>query len=131
MIPDSNMGTDLEITEELEVSKTYKLSEGNIQGFADELAALKQAIYKELSTEMYEYPVYSFSYGIEIESLVGKDPIYVKIELKRRITECLLKDDRVISVDNFRCTVTGDELLCECDVNSIYGELSVSKGVSV
>ena len=129
--PQTTLEVDLEVENELEVSRTHKLSEVKIQGFSDELEALKQAIYKVLNTEKYEYPIYSFSYGIELESLIGKDIIYVKIELKRRIIECLMEDERIINVDNFNFIDKGDELLCTFDVTSIYGELDISKGVTI
>lgn len=130
MIPEP-IDIDLEVTEDVEVTKTYKLSKTNIQGFTDELEALQQAIHKVLSTEKYEYPIYSFDYGIELENLIGKDATYVQVELKRRIEECLLEDDRIQSVDNFNFTVTGDEMLCIFDVESIYGELTMSKEVNI
>ena len=126
----SILTTDLEVTDELETSKTYKLSDAMIQGFSDGLDALQQSIYKVLNTEKYEHPIYSFSYGIDLENLIGKDPAYVKIELKRRIQECLLQDERIQSVDNFAYTVNGDEMLCTFDVVSIYGEFTITKEVS-
>lgn len=131
MIPNVAIDVDLKVTEDKETGKTYKLSSDKIQGFANELEALQQAIYKVLSTEKYEYPIYSFSYGIELESLVGKDSTYVKIELKRRIRECLLQDERITSVDNFNFAVTADVILCTFDVKSIYGEITVTKEVNV
>jgi len=127
----SVLTTDLEVTDDAETTKTYKLSTDKIQGFTDELYALQQAIYKVLNTEKYEYPIYSFSYGIELESLIGKDSVYVRIELKRRIQECLLQDERITSVDNFNLTVTGDEMLCTFDVASIYGNFTITKEVNV
>ncbi len=131
MIPtDSVITTDLELTEDIETSKTYKLSADKTQGFIYELEALQQAIYKVLDTEKYEYPIYSFSYGIEIENLIGKDDTYVRIEMKRRIQECLLQDERIKSVGNFIFNITGDGILCTFDVSSIYGDLTISKGVS-
>ena len=130
MIPEP-IDIDLEVTEGTETTKTYKLSKTNIQGFTDELEALQQAIYKVLNTEKYEYPIYSFDYGIELENLIGKDVTYVQVELKRRIEECLLEDDRIQSVDNFIFMVTGDEMLCTFDVESIYGELTMSKEVNI
>lgn len=123
--------TDLTITEELETSRTYKLSEKTIQGFTDELDALRQAINKLLNTEKYEYPIYSFNYGIEFESLLGKEPVYVKIEIKRRIKECLLQDERVQRVDNFRSLAMGDEMICTFDVHSIYGQITIKKEVTI
>ena len=129
-IPAALIPTDLTIIETMNTSKTYKLTETNIQGFVDGLDALKQAIYKVLNTEKYEYPIYSFSYGIELESLIGKDAAYVKVELKRRIQECLLQDDRIESVDNFDFVVNGDQILCTFDVTSIYGEITITKEVN-
>lgn len=130
MIPEP-IDIDLEVTEDVEVTKTYKLSKTNIQGFTNELEALQQAIYKVLSTEKYEYPIYSFDYGIELENLIGKNATYAQVELKRRIEECLIEDDRIQSVDNFIFMVTGDEMLCTFDVESIYGELTMSKEVNI
>ena len=123
--------TDLTVTEELETSRTYMLSETVIQSFTDELDALHQAIYKMLNTEKYEYPIYSFSYGIDLDSLIGKDRVYVKIELKRRVRDCLLQDERITGVENFVFTVTGDQMLCTFDVISIYGNTKISKEVNI
>lgn len=122
---------DVTVTEEPEVTNTYKIIPSKIQGFADELEALQQAIYKVINTEKYEHPIYSFSYGIELESLIGKEPAYVKVEMKRRIQECLLQDERIQSVDNFTYSLAGDELLCVFNVVSIYGELMITKEVNI
>lgn len=129
MIPESEMSSDLEFAEDSEVTKTYKVLPDKTQGYVDDIEALQQAIYKVLNTEKYEYPIYSFNYGIELENLIGKDIIYVKIEMKRRIQECLLQDERINSVENFQFNITGDEILCTFDVSSIYGDLTITKEV--
>nr|PZN06720.1 MAG: DUF2634 domain-containing protein [Caldicoprobacter oshimai] len=131
MIPQNSIEVELTTEETIETSRTYKITGNRIQGYTDGLEALKQAIYKMLNTERYEYPIYSFNYGIELENLIGKDPIYVQIELKRRIRECLLKDDRITEVDNFQFEVNGDEIKCTFDVHSIYGDLTASKEVKI
>lgn len=130
IIPETSIDVELVPESEIETSRTYKLSETKIQGFIDGLEAVKQAIYKVLSTERYEYPIYSFSYGIELENLIGKDRDYVKIELKRRIQECLTQDERITNVENFQFTENGDILNCTFDVVSIYGELTISQEVT-
>jgi len=131
MIPKSSINIELSPEESIETSRTYKLSGDKIQGYVDGLEALKQAIYKVLNTERYEYPIYSFNYGIDLESLVGKDRTYVQIELKRRISECLLRDERITSVDNFRFEGSSDVLKCTFDVHSIFGNLTISREVSI
>lgn len=126
-----SLTTDLELNDDVETSKTYQISDDKIQGILDGGEAVKQAVYKVLNTEKYEYPIYSFNYGIELEDLVGQDPVYVKIELKRRISECLLSDDRILSVDNFAFNVTGDQLSCSFDVISIFGSIPITREVNI
>lgn len=130
MIPTNDLD-NLEIVEEIDTTRTYKFIEDSLSGYIDNLEALKQSIYKVLSTEKYTYPIYSFDYGIELESLIGKDPNYVKIELKRRIEECLLEDERIEGVSDFEFTQDGDCLYCSFNVISIYGDISITKGVDI
>lgn len=130
MIPTNDLD-NLEIVEEIDTTRTYKIIEDSLSGYIDNLEALKQSIYKVLSTEKYTYPIYSFDYGIELESLMGKDPNYVKIELKRRIEECLLEDERIEGVSDFEFTQDGDCLYCSFNVVSIYGEISITKEVDI
>lgn len=130
MIPVNNIPDDLTFSPTEEQSRTYQLTEDKIQGYVIDAEALKQAIYKILNTEKYEYPIYSFNYGIELNNLIGKDPTYAKIELKRRIQDCLLEDERVSSVDDFEFTGSGDELLCTFTVTSIYGEMQFTREVN-
>lgn len=101
--------------------KSYKLSSEKIEGFVDGVDALKQSIYKILSTERYEYPIYSFSYGIAWKNLIGEDAPYVRAEMKRMIQEALLKDDRILEVDGFQFEFSGDVCRCTFQVSSIYG----------
>lgn len=129
MIPINQIDT-VQIDETVFEDKTYKLYEDKIQGSIDGIEALQQAIVKILSTEKYEYPIYSFDYGVEWKKLVGKNLDYVKIEFKRLVKEALLNDDRVESVKNFVFENEGDELICFFDVVSIYGEFSLKKEVN-
>ena len=129
MIPVSSIPETLVISEEVETNRTYQLFPDKIQGYVDNAEALKQAIHKMLFTEKYQYPIYSFDYGIDFEDLIGKDTAYVTIELKRRITECLLEDERVLSVENFRFELNGDEIRCIFEVKSIYGNFTMTKEV--
>lgn len=103
MIP-SNTGF-LERNFELEEQPTYtykmNLDTGSIRGYTDKLDAMKQAIFKILQTERYQYIMYSWNYGIETLDLYGEPISYVCPELERRITEALTWDERIKNVDNF------------------------------
>lgn len=103
MIPSSAafLRQDFKIKEQ--PTKTYKMHMGDklIAGYVDGLEAVKQAIYKILLTERYQYIMYSWNYGIELLDLYGEPVSYVCPELERRISEALLWDDRILGVDNF------------------------------
>lgn len=103
MIPSTNtiLSTNLEVV--TQPSKNYKMHlESNIvSGFCDDLEAMQQVIYKILNTERYQCIIYSWNYGIELIDLYGEPLTYVCPEIQRRITEALVQDDRIESVDNF------------------------------
>ena len=130
MIPTSNLD-NIEIEQEIETTRTYKVIDNSVSGYIDDLEALQQSINNVLNTEKYEYPIYSFDYGIELENLLGKDLEYIKIELKRRIEDCLVEDERIISVSDFSFVQNGDSLYCSFNVISIYGEISIDKEVDI
>lgn len=103
-------------------SRTYQYWEERIEGYVDGINALKQAIRKVLSTEQFEYPIYSFRYGIEMKKLIGQDALYVKSELKRMIEDALTRDDRITDIGGFSFEFQGEACHCTFNVTSIYGE---------
>lgn len=104
MIPSAAGFLDKDFEIEERPSFTYKmyLEDGLVRGYTDGLEAVKQAIYKIIMTERYQYVIYSWNYGIELQDLFGEPVTYVCPELKRRIQEALLWDDRILQVDNFQ-----------------------------
>ena len=74
-------------------SYTYRLKSTEVNGYCDSLEALRQSIYCILSTDRYDYIIYSRNYGIEIKDLIGKPISYVCAVIKGRIEEALLTDD--------------------------------------
>lgn len=125
----ASLTTGLILKEQVFESKTYKVSDDKIEGFVDELEALKQAIYKILGTEQYEYVIYSFDYGIPWKELVGQERAYVRAEMKRMIQEALLLDNRISDVDGFKFSFLGDTCKCSFNVTSIYGNLEIETEV--
>lgn len=136
MLPEVNEMAELLASEEeieTEPSLTYKLHmEGKrILGMADELDAMKQAVYKILNTERYQYLMYSWDYGIELQDLYGEPMPYVIPELERRVKEALLQDERILEVSDFSFEVLGNELRVEFVVKTIYGEFEEEVEVEV
>lgn len=131
MILANTVTPDLELSDAVEQTRTYKDSETSVQGFADGLDALQQTVSHMLNTEQFEYPIYTLDYGFRTDDLIGKDREYVEAELQRRIRECLLTDDRITGVNNFAFSVDSDEMLCTFDVENVYKTMSMNKAVTV
>lgn len=103
MIPSTTGFLEQDFELEKQPTYTYKmnLDTGTIRGYTDGLDAMRQAIFKILQTERYQYIMYSWNYGIETLDLYGEPVSYVCPELERRITEALTWDERIKSVNNF------------------------------
>ncbi len=108
-----------------ENTKSYKmdLKDTTISGFVDETEALKQAIYKILNTERNMYPMYSRNYGIDLKDLIGLPTDYAISQIPDRITEALIYDDRIVSVDDFEFSKNKSKLLVKFKVTTIYGNI--------
>lgn len=112
-------------------STTYQIrkEKKEVQGMTDGLEAMKQAIFKILFTERYQYAIYDWSYGIELKDLIGKPKSFVIPELKKRIMEALLADDRIQDVKNFTFSSYKNSLTVKFLVETIYGNLEGTKEV--
>jgi hypothetical protein len=132
MIPSTNGFLAQDFVIEEQPSKTYKmhLDESIILGYADKLDAMVQVIFSILNTERYQYVIYSWNYGIELVDLYGQPVSYVIPELKRRITEALTWDERIISVDNFDFSVNKRKITCNFTVHTIFGDIQTEKVVN-
>ncbi|BAK46133.1 hypothetical protein CXIVA_01660 [Clostridium sp. SY8519] len=128
MLPD----TDYELNDEIETdfeeesyaTRTFRMNTdtGTISGMCDGKEAIAQGIHCMLLTELGRYPIFSEDYGLAAEDLIGEEMDYARAELKDRITEALLFDERVISVDDFEFHPTGSSLLITCSVTTDTGE---------
>lgn len=132
MIPSIDVLTE-EITEEVYPTKTYKIvfDKDRINGYTDELDAIMQAIYLILSTERYQYIIYSWDYGVELVDLIGQPMPYVMSEIPRRITEALTQDDRIDDVVDFEFEQNGKKLHVTFTVVSIIGNIPTELEVDV
>ncbi|WP_440117164.1 DUF2634 domain-containing protein [Paenibacillus sp. QZ-Y1] len=87
----------------------------------DEKDAVKQAVYKALSTRRYEHLIYSSDYGMEWswEGIAGRS--MVESELERWIREALLPDDRISEVTEFDFVHEADSVKVSFTVETDFG----------
>ena len=91
--------------------------------------ALEVWIYKALKTERFSYLVYSWQYGIELKPFIGKvmgvEERYS--ELKRVITECLMVNPYIKSIDSYSFVQEnrGELVHVRITLTTIYGEVTL------
>ena len=129
------IGQAVEVTPAAEhPTRTYKadFETGRVAGFVDETEAMKQAIYKILQTERFEYLIYSWNYGIELNTVVGKSFQVFASEIKRVIREALLADSRITDVTDFEVAqIDKRTASVKFTAETIFGEIPIESEVNV
>lgn len=92
--------------------------------------ALEVWIYKALKTERFEYLAYSWQYGIELKPFIGKVMGLQErySELRRVITECLMVNPYIKSIDSFSITPENRAELVRVHITltTVYGEVAIN-----
>lgn len=114
-------------------SKTFciVMDSGRMMGMIDGLESIRQSIYCILNTERFDWLIYSWNYGVELNRLFGKPLGLVKAKVKKRIREALKQDDRIVEIDNFAFKENGKTLLVTFTAHTSVGEIDVKKEVSI
>ncbi len=89
--------------------------------------AIKVWIYKAIKTNRYQHEIYSWDYGCEIESLIGKgfEFGFIKSETKRYIEEALLINPYISKINKIDVEFNKDVLTAYVDLETVYGRLDI------
>ena len=117
-------------------SPAFDFEKGEFMTFGRKIRCLrgqervKQKAEKIIRTELGRYRIYEgMKYGVRLDDLIiGKAYThdFVKAEVQREITEALLRDSEITSVDNFEVEITDSILKVTLYINTVFGVLEVS-----
>lgn len=132
-LPTSSIDISAGVTFQQQPSRTWYINKETrrIQGEADGLAAVRQAVEIILNVERFRWQIYRPYSGMQWEGLIGQDPGYVASELQRRITAALTMDDRVRGISNFTYSVKREVLTATLTVSTVYGDVQTSVEVNI
>ena len=88
---------------------------------------IKVWIYKAIKTNRYEFEIYTWDYGSEIESLLGKgfQIGFIKSETKRYIEEALSVNPYITKINKIDVDFKTDILTAYVDLETVYGRLNM------
>lgn len=121
---------DIEATKTIP-SKTYRIDfdKKTISGYVDELDAICQFARKALMTSRIRHIIYSDQFGNDLVAAFRNEKMsnsYIEEELPRLIEDALLSDERITGVDNISFDSSGDSIIYEFNLYSIYGQLKMT-----
>lgn len=133
MIPKNydSVAGDFQLLEQPSATFFLNRKENFMSGRTDGLEAVRQAVYLILQIERFDYPIYSWNYGIECKDLFGKPTGYVCSILPGRIREALMQDKRITGVDTFTFTRKKGTVSAAFVVHTRYGDFEQEKEVKI
>ncbi len=89
--------------------------------------AIKLWIYKALHTTRYRWPVYSWNYGSELETLIGTSYSHAatQSEAKRYVGECLLVNPYIKGIKDLHTSFQEEKLNITFTAVTDYGEVMI------
>ena len=89
--------------------------------------AIKVWVYKAIKTTRYQYEIYTWDYGCEIESLFGKgfQLGFIESETKRFIEEALIVNPYITKINKIDVEFSKDVLTAYVDLETVYGRLDM------
>lgn len=133
VLPQFSGGLSGSLTFESQPSLTWRINKNTnrIQGEADGLDAVRQAVEIILNVERFRWQIFKPSSGMQWRGLIGLDRGYAAAEVRRRMEEALKMDDRVTGIEDFNCTFSQNSLTVWVTVGTVYGSVSAETEVSL
>ena len=90
--------------------------------------AISVWIYHAIKTYRYAFSIYSWNFGCEIDTLLGQNYTvgHTKAEVTRYITDALMINPYILSVEKIIVDFDGDILHVDARVITVYEELEVN-----
>ena len=90
--------------------------------------AISVWIYHAIKTYRYAFSIYSWDFGCEIDTLLGQNytPAHTKAEVTRYITDALMINPYILSIEKIIVNFDGDTLQVDIRVITVYEELEVN-----
>lgn len=122
---------DIEFTQQPTLTWYVDPSTRRIRGTADGLQAITQTVEIILNVDRFYWQIYGPDFGMQWWGLIGQDPGYVAAEMQRRILDAFSIDARILGIDNFSYSVSGNVLTASMTVRTVYGDTAQTVEVDI
>ena len=131
MLPQSNIDLSQGIVFQDQPSLTWIADPvtNRLRGRGDNWVAVRQAVEVIVSVERFKWQIYTPNFGTDYDGLLGTEPGYAASELRRRLEDAFLPDNRILGIRDYAYTFKDVSLTVTFTVNTVFGD--VTSGMEV
>ena len=94
-----------------------------LRGRGDNYEAVCQAVEIIVNVERFKWQIYTPNFGTDYGGLLGTDPGYAASELRRRLEDAFLPDNRILGIKDYAYTFRDVSLTVTFTALTVFGDV--------
>lgn len=125
MLPQSNIDLSQGIVFQDQPSLTWIADPvtNRLRGRGDNWEAVRQAVEVIVHVERFKWQIYTPNFGTDYDGLLGTEPGYAASELRRRLEDAFLPDDRVLGIKDYAYSFKDASLTVAFTALTVFGDV--------
>ena len=131
MLPHSNIDLSQGIVFQDQPSLTWIADPvtNRLRGRGDNWEAVRQAVEVIVNVERFKWQIYTPNFGTDYDGLLGTEPGYAASELRRRLEDAFLPDNRILGIKDYAYTFRDVSLTVTFTALTVFGDVPGSMEV--
>ena len=133
MLPQSNIDLSQGVVFQDQPSLTWIADPvtNRLRGRGDGWEAVRQAVEVIVSVERFKWQIYTPNFGTDYDGLLGTEAGYAASELRRRLEDAFLPDNRILGVKDYAYTFSDTSLTVTFTAQTVFGDVPGSMEVTL
>lgn len=125
MLPQSNIDLSRGVVFQDQPSLTWIADPvtRRLRGRGDNWEAVRQAVEVIVNVERFKWQIYTPNFGTDYGGLLGTDPGYAASELRRRLEDAFLPDNRILGIKDYAYTFRDVSLTVTFTALTVFGDV--------
>ena len=102
-----------------------------LRGRGDNWEAVRQAVEVIVNVERFKWQIYTPNFGTDYDGLLGTEPGYAASELRRRLEDAFLPDNRILGIKDYAYTFQDVSLTVTFTALTVFGDVPGSMEVKL
>ena len=131
MLPQSNIDLANGIVFQDQPSLTWIADPvtNRLRGRGDGWEAVRQAVEVIVDVERFKWQIYTPNFGTDYDGLLGTEPGYAASEMRRRLEDAFLPDNRILGIKDYIYSFKGVDLSISFTARTVFGDVPGSMEV--